>query len=746
MRKKSIFLLAMLLIGSITLSFTSCSDKEINDTEVFDPSDPYGKTTADAISLMAILGGTTEFDSLPDNWNKKNYTLEPTIGRVLDNADPYVRSVACASEQEAIQFFNSITMGGLSSDATSGTWSKEGIGSLKLQVVKKDGIFATIDFNIQQLPHLNQIRFIDKSLLGENAGEKKKPYYQIGDVIIVYDDKNKLDINKKRAWLCVRGCNNDFDKGKSHWVSFDLADENYKYFKQNSNKNLAYMTLPTKLCKDPSQAKDILNAVKFFVAISNPEAYDTLQAFKDGLGGFGKVTYSKKIVQNISSRWRTKNLVKYFLPEQTIKDDILSYDNIIAKGNKVNFYYHGYSTALFSSDITLYGREIGIDQSGKFYSQEADDTWTPDDKAVDIQTYVKGGSRIYDGISNPQGRTKDYALVIRCKTGKELCGEGKIGGDDPDNWLPFAGNHINEVFHYDPSTAVDEEEPYKIGDRAESSDGSIWTCVLSPCEGNTKTIFVTTDGIQTSSDGKVILNDDLPTINDIYYLYPWLCSSVFTSSLADLTEQLNNGIFPISSYLQNQQYMGKAMNSGYRTTFAVKSNSKEHQQLLRMYLDGATRQQNWKYKGFTKYQDTNQNMYLEDASDMSIVRKFYQTDTLSNKYWTSGKSGPTYRTKAGHDKVNPYTYNRIEFGSSHKGNFVDPDDYYSVFMEPVAIFRIKVLNPGETKDFARLSPLKYEKSNNLEQTIFPWFLSYQITSSKQLIFLNGEPYRVSYTE
>lgn len=742
MRKSYLSLLYLLLVSVLALPFSSCSDKEVSDNgEITDPNDPYGKTTDNAISLMAILGGTAEFDSLPDNWNKKSYTLEPTIGRVLDNANPYVRSVACVSEQEAIQFFNSITMGGLSSDATSGTWTKEGIGNLKLQVVKKDGIFATIDVNIQQLPHLNQIRFVDKSLLGENASQKKKPYYQIGDVILVYDNKNELDdTDKRRAWLCVRGCNNEFDKGKSHWVSFNLADENYKYFSPNSKKNLASMNLPTKLCKDPSQEKDILNAVKFFVAISNPEAYDTLKAFKDGLGDFGKVTYSKRIVQNISSRWRVKNLIKYFLPEQTIKDEILSYDNIIAKGNKVNFYYYGYSKNYWSGNMTLYGREIGIDQNGNFYSEEADDTWKPDDKQVNINSYVKGGSRIYGNISNPQGRTKNQALVIRCKTGKELCGEGKINGDDPNNWEAFAGNHIDEVFHYDPSTAVDEDEPYKIGDRAESYDGSIWTCILSPCQGNTKTIFVTTDGIRTRDNGKVILNNDLPTINDIYYLYPWLCSSIFTSDLADLTEQLDDGIFPFSSYMQKQQYLGNAMNSGYRTTFAVKSNSEEHQQLLRMYLDCATRQLNWKYKGFTKYQDTNQNMYLEDASDMSIVRKFYQADTLSNKYWTSGKSGPTYRTKAGHDKVSPYIY------SSHVGQFGDPDDYYSVFMEPIAVFRIKVLNPGETPGFARQSPLKYERRNNLEDTIFPWFLTFQISSSKQVIFLNGAPYKVSYSE
>ena len=94
--KKYLFLFTFALLA-LTCSFSACSD----DEDVSTPSTPEeiaaSKTSEEAMQLMGLLSAVADVDSLPDNWNTSAFTVEPTEGIVLDDAQPYVRSLAVAN-------------------------------------------------------------------------------------------------------------------------------------------------------------------------------------------------------------------------------------------------------------------------------------------------------------------------------------------------------------------------------------------------------------------------------------------------------------------------------------------------------------------------------------------------------------------------------------------------------------------------------------------------------------------------
>ena len=79
MKKTFKLFMATLVIGGIAFSCTSCSDKDVNDNGMEIPSDPYNKTSEEGSRLGDILGAIASLDSLPDNWQIKSFTVEPTI-------------------------------------------------------------------------------------------------------------------------------------------------------------------------------------------------------------------------------------------------------------------------------------------------------------------------------------------------------------------------------------------------------------------------------------------------------------------------------------------------------------------------------------------------------------------------------------------------------------------------------------------------------------------------------------------
>lgn len=759
MRKSLKLFLAMLLIGGSALSFSSCSDKDVNDEKIEIPGDPYLKTSEEGEALRNILGSVAGLDSLPDNWKNSSFTVEPTLGKVLDETNPFVRTIASNSQQEAIDLFKGFTGCKISDGATSQSWSKEGVGSFMLKMTNKDGVFATIDINMPQMPHLTQLRFVDKSLLGENSS-KDKPYYHIGDVVKVTEN------DEVSYWTCVRCCDNAHDKHKTHWISFQLGKNNYKTYDQTDKK--AQMIVPTKLGYNSDTERMLKYATEFFGAIVRPDIYmDYAEEgyFSDGLGGLGRLTYTGADVMAISKQWSQKGIFQKVFPQEEIKD-WFDYNNIYQNDDSITFYCNGYHYP--GSYMRLEYVKVWVENRTETETETGESEWKADTHSFNIGTYVKSGLRQWSGVEkadNPSGRTKDKALVVRYKTGAQLCKKSSsiFTGNDPDPTKPLPEYKpsdpkkrikIEDAYHYDGVASSD----YVFGDMVESSDGSIWTCILSPCPGNDKTIFVTTDNIQIEKNGYSILNKDLPTIDDIYKLYPIMHTEyqdIDNGMIAPVFERLADpsiGAFPIADYMQPINYKGeKTINVrtvGFRTTFAVRSSSGNKQKLLRMYADICTnRAFGCIYKGFTTYHNSSDPLYLSDASDLALIQEKNMTDTMVNNFWPNGKNAPVIRTKAGHDKVASYLYYRkgADMGNGQKseGGFSDPNDHYSIFNEPVAIIRIRILNSGEDNDFKLIkkSPIEdITKWQNIMAQKLRFF------GSNCLTVLDGNEHKVSYSK
>ena len=243
--KKSIRLfLAMLLIGSTALTFSSCKDSESASTTPVTPEEiAQSKESDEAQALLSFLSFTSELDSLPDNWFSSSYTEEPTIGTVKDAATPFVRYIAVSSKEEAINKYKSFAANGIADNATSASTTIEGVGSYNFQLLDQSDVFATLDVNIKQQPHLTQIRFVPPGTLGNNATFEGEPYYNFGDVVALKEGGNNISY-----WICVRPCSNMSEKGRSHWMSFQLNDwDSEKKGVNEKSVNIAKLTSKAEL-------------------------------------------------------------------------------------------------------------------------------------------------------------------------------------------------------------------------------------------------------------------------------------------------------------------------------------------------------------------------------------------------------------------------------------------------------------------------------------------------------------------
>ena len=149
MKKLFNYMLMATLVVSLGTTITACSDDDDDKkggNEELKADDPYEKNGEVAYALYRVVGTLCELDSLPDNW--KTATYEPTKGKILDASQPLVRSVTVADLSEAVSMFRTLTGENLADNATTATWSKDGVGSLKFTATNSSAETAVIDVNI----------------------------------------------------------------------------------------------------------------------------------------------------------------------------------------------------------------------------------------------------------------------------------------------------------------------------------------------------------------------------------------------------------------------------------------------------------------------------------------------------------------------------------------------------------------------------------------------------------------------
>lgn len=165
--------LALFLALGTSVTLGSCSDNDLdaNSNGGNKDSDTTQVSQFDKHeALMRLLGALADVDSLPDNWNDNNYVVAPAIGVVKDASTPHVRYVVVNNANEADRLYCSYVAETSTGTASNHEWKGEGVGTLKFEVNNQPDLYATLNVNVQQLPALEEVRFVPASAIGDNSG------------------------------------------------------------------------------------------------------------------------------------------------------------------------------------------------------------------------------------------------------------------------------------------------------------------------------------------------------------------------------------------------------------------------------------------------------------------------------------------------------------------------------------------------------------------------------------------------
>ena len=533
MKKSFRLFLAMLLVGGSALTFSSCKDNEsVSDTPVTPEEIAQSKETEAAKSLLRVLSFTAGLDSLPDNWYANNYTVEPLVGTVVDASTPFVRYIPVLDKAEAIAKYNSFSGKIISQDATSDSWNVEGVGSMNFQAQNQSDVFATLDVNIKQQPHLTQIRFVPESAMGSNSSIKGKPYYSFGD--IVYTEEGKKG-GKRTYWICVRPCSRRQGKGMSHWMSFQLNDYgsnktdgvasgNVNF--TNFTKNKVEYYLPTKLGNESGSLEHLQNLFKLLCVLENPTNYND-EIFDNGIGGIDKDELSMPDVQQISDFWTANGYWDLVLPGEVKRNQLRS---CFYQDNNINVFYNGfhkgdpsvYWAQLSSADFSLTRQG---EYSLKGISQNLDFRGCCNNGFISLSTPVKGF---------PQ-----KGFIVRYKTGGQMKGDWTAFYDDEAPLESFTVKHpdiIHDVFVYNKEMKAADVGASVMGDIIQDSfKGWMYpdVCVLNNSSNAPNTWKGSSYYFQfQKKDGNVVMQD-LATSQDAYM-------HLLNSLMSRYVEKLNN--------------------------------------------------------------------------------------------------------------------------------------------------------------------------------------------------------------
>ena len=179
MKKLLDFWLMVALVCGLSMSVTSCSDDDKNNSSSGEQNDNQAdKDMADAAVFWSVVGQLTD-TPMPDNW--QNATYEPSIG-VPDGTNSAVRIVNCADEESAAASISDLLGTSITTATQDYTYQNDLVGTLTYRKTGGSSI-ATVDVSIKQMPGLSQIIYKTPEQIGENASFKGTAYYRFGDVV-----------------------------------------------------------------------------------------------------------------------------------------------------------------------------------------------------------------------------------------------------------------------------------------------------------------------------------------------------------------------------------------------------------------------------------------------------------------------------------------------------------------------------------------------------------------------------------
>ena len=453
-RFMNILLMAALTVV-LSLGVTSCSDDDKDksntdtDSEMTEEEraqDPFGKQTEKAQTLLRIISQLTDVTELPDQW--QTATFEPTNGFVADAGNPYSRTQSVSGAADAARRYNSLTGADIDSTTTSHTWQYDGLGKMTYRLTGDAEQLATIDIDLEQMPHLKRIVYARD--LGMNGSWSGTPYYRLGDVVC---DK------EGSYWVCVRSAWAYSKKEESHWISTSkLPEKNMVYYNKGKDDELC---LPTALGNSTLHMR---NFVDLFFALLWPEEYADMQQMlqlqvKKGLGDIEYVYHSKYYLKNVRFFYTKLNIWPYIFKFDKEMVEFEQLDQLKSRYTPLNLYYNGYVMAGLSSQTGCYMRSY----SGNGWQKESTDK-------EDKRRFAKAGGRKFSiqelaekgyGYSPAlNSTTSAYAYVVRYKTGEQLAKDNGKGKYDKQQAIPG----VTEIYRYNAQPELNLPSDYLAQD------------------------------------------------------------------------------------------------------------------------------------------------------------------------------------------------------------------------------------------------------------------------------------------
>jgi len=394
------WMLMTALVVGLGMNVTSCKDDDNKDenNEQIDTSDPYDKTTEAGIACFNLLSQLSVVgDSLPNDW--KTHKFKAVDGRVLDESQPFVRTIAVDDMEGALQYYNDLTNGVLSS-AKADTWTMDNVGTLTFTPLGQSYCYATIDVNVKQLPDLTQLRLVPIAAFPENAAFEGDPWYRLGDVI---RDKEGC------YWICVKPCYQPTGKDQSWWVSFNITDACMKVktdpglMKQNTPYNLGNKKLAN------GYAVQLLSVLSRTAEFEQKIGNQNFGSKGMGFAGLPADAMPSSNIPKISASWDQKDIWNKVKPKNMSVSDFKNYfrSNISMIYNSAHIEKNNPQLKI---DLSLFSTSSDFYRTGQ---QNETAIMNMQSESFDVSTYANMGTGNASAIGGK-------ALVMRWKDGKGL--------------------------------------------------------------------------------------------------------------------------------------------------------------------------------------------------------------------------------------------------------------------------------------------------------------------------------------
>ena len=772
-------IIAVVIASSLSLSSCKDDDDDKDGGSEAVVEDPSQETRDAAASLFVLMNQLADVDSLPEQW--QTAVFEPTIGRVVDASQPYVRAMAVQNIRSAHDVFRSLIGENFDETLSTVTWQKDGVGTLVFNELNQSDCVATIDVRLPQMPHLTQLRLLPPSAFGDNA-MKYDTYYRIGDVV---EDKDGC------CWICVRSAGGPDKKEKTHWVSMQLLTDNSKAsgFKSNvktiTTKGHA-IQVPQNL--GGTEVKHLTYFAQLMYLLQRPDEYAQQcqpgGVLEGGLGDLGTTdadgeAISPKKFKQIAKLWDKLDIWSHVLPKGITKDYFLS--------NDVRMIYNGHSNATFGSSINLYVCSMtGVCNSEQHLSTPS---WDKKDatKEFDVTEYALRGRATksnINGVANANGQ----AIVVRMCTGKELA-DNLMFQPDYYERITNVKNQLVTRFRTKPFSPY-----YRIGDVFKDDQGSRWMVIRSSgifdpdsCQHSAPySLLVSFDNIQASADKHYATNlpkRDLAIEAMSLMLYLCLPEIPYRTDSGRLDDWADPNTTMMSKIAMHNfyTYAGVDMTWLFDYSSSPQGNREAFIHTCFAYDDGTTGQKLMRYtqdtyeagnhtcnhfweryplsnmthyeapdreQFFSKNGDSKLKIMLEDIAYQDMVNT-YASDYFATRPFVLDEEGtgiraPRSKADDRAKDVTNYFYDRKKMQSRSLP--------LSMWNEPVLFFRaVKLFDNGEddyekTIDGHKLTPLKKEPYDSDPESLY-WINASSISNLPLAVMYNftwitGSMYRL----